>query len=123
MIQYGLMMLIGAFGALLTFFLQKQGLSSVLSSCLVGLLGVLVSYLTKYDAFMYVCFAGSFVGMTAISIGTYPIILASGAVCGLIFHTSKNLFVGYGGKMGTSAFISVAICFLIISIYQKLNVK
>lgn len=123
MIQYGLMIVIGSFGALVTFFLQKQGLSSVFSSCLVGLLGVAVSYLTKYDAFMYVCFAGSFVGMTAVSLGTYPLIILSGALCGFIFHASKNLLVGYGGKMGTSAFISVSICFLIISIYQKLNVK
>lgn len=109
-------MFASAFGAIATFFLQKQGLSSVLASSLVGLLGVLIGLLFSSDHLPAVIFAGSFVGMTSLSFGTFPLVALAGIVAGFLYSISLNIFAGFGGRLGAIAFISTIVCFYLFSI-------
>lgn len=108
----------GMLGALATFYLQKWGLHAVLASCLVGLVGYLIAYLVQQEDLALVIFAGTFVGMTAVSIATLPIILLAGTICGLLFILTEPFFMGYGGKLGAIAFVSVGVVFLLQLIYK-----
>ncbi len=101
---------LGAFGA---FQLQKMSVSPVIASCIVGLAGALIGYVMKNEDLSMVIFAGSFVGMTAISIASLPIILIAGLTCGILYWVALPVFEGYGGKLGALAFISVSIVFLL----------
>jgi hypothetical protein len=114
-----LIILGGCLGALGTFQLQKFGLSPVLASCLTGLLGALIGYGLKNEDLSMVIFAGSFVGMTAVSIASLPIILIAGLACGILYWLSLPIFDGYGGKLGALAFISVSIVLFLIWVVEK----
>lgn len=109
----------GCLGAVGAFQLQKAGLSPVVASCIVGLLGALVGYFMNTEDVAMVIFAGSFVGMTTFSIASLPIILLAGLACGILYLLSEPFFVGYGGKLGAIAFISVAIVFLTYWAFKK----
>ncbi|MFB6206505.1 MAG: hypothetical protein ABEJ05_08290 [Haloglomus sp.] len=77
------------------------GLGVVVASALVGLLaGILVP---NYEAPAY---CGSFVGMVAPGVlaGLVPVI-AAGAVAGLAYVAADGVFDGFGGKLGTTAFV------------------
>ncbi|MGM0477710.1 MAG: hypothetical protein ACQERC_00685 [Bacteroidota bacterium] len=119
MITSVLILLGGCFGALGAFQLQKAGVSAVVASCIIGLLGALIGRLMQSDDLSMVIFAGSFVGMTAISLTTIPIILLAGISCGILYLIAAPIFVGYGGKLGTIAFISVSVIFLFSWIFGK----
>ena len=106
-------------GALGAFQLQKVGLSPVVASCLVGLLGALIGYWLNSEDLSMVIFAGSFVGMTAVSLASFPIILLAGFACGILYVLTEPIFVGYGGKLGAIAFISVAVIVLLFSFFGK----
>jgi len=97
-------------GALLTFWAsQDLGIGPVLASAAVGLLGSLL--LPKLSAEI---FTGSFVGMCSrAAVPHYSIILLAGLIAGLIFHTSRSVLAGFGGKMGATAFASVVLAALI----------
>lgn len=109
----------GCLGAIGTFQLQKMGLSAVVASCVVGLLGALVGYGMKDEDLSMVIFAGSFVGMTTIGFASISIILSAGLACGILYVFAEPFFVGYGGKLGAIAFVSVAIIILLFSIFGK----
>lgn len=109
----------GCLGALGTFQLQKVGLSPVVASCVIGLLGALTGYLMKNEDLAMVIFAGSFVGMTTVSIASLPIMLIAGLACGILYVLTEPIFVGYGGKLGAIAFVSVAIVLGLFMILPK----
>ena len=109
----------GCLGAIGTFQLQKIGLSPVVASCAVGLLGALIGYLMKNEDLAMVIFAGSFVGMTTVSIASFPIMLIAGLACGVLYVLSEPIFVGYGGKLGAIAFVSVAIVLGLFMVLSK----
>lgn len=109
----------GCFGAIGAFQLQKAGFSPVVASCTVGLLGALIGYWMKNEDLAMVIFAGSFVGMTAISIATLPIILIAGLACGILYLLAEPIFVGYGGKLGAIAFVSVGIVLVLFLVLPK----
>lgn len=109
----------GCIGAIGTFQLQKMGMSPVVASCVVGLLGAFVGYGMKNEDLAMVIFAGSFVGMTTVTIASLPIILIAGLVCGVLYWLALPLFDGYGGKLGALAFISVGIILLLFWIFKK----
>ncbi len=108
----------GIFGAVGAFQLQKWGLHPVVASCIVGLVGYLVAYFTQKENLALVVFAGSFVGMTAASIATSPMILVAGTICGLLFIVTEPIFDGYGGKLGAIAFVSVGVVFLLFMVKE-----
>ena len=103
-------MISAAIGAVLTFYIQKFGISSVVASCIIGLMGALLSTFLKMPELAAVIFTGSFVGMTDLSIGSLPKITVAGSLSGLLFGMSAKLFEGYGGRLGTIAFVSLVIC-------------
>lgn len=109
----------GTLGALGTFQLQKMGLSPVVASCIVGLLGALIGTLIKSEDLSMVIFAGSFVGMTTVSIASFPIMLLAGLACGILYLLAEPVFVGYGGKLGALAFISVGVVLFLFWVVGK----
>jgi hypothetical protein len=103
-------------GAIVTFVLQKNGFSAVLSSSLVGLIGAGIGHYLSMPHLSAVIFAGSFVGMTSISLGSMANISAAGILTGLIYSFSLNIFSGLGGRLGTIALISTTICIYLMDI-------
>ena len=110
----------GVLGAITTFLLQRYGISAVVASCLVGLTGALLGHYLKSPHLPLIIFAGSFVGMTSAAIGTIPMIILSGALTGLIFKFSLNIFAGFGGRLGTIALISTVTSFYVVLIVKKI---
>ena len=119
--QQTIILIIGSIGgAITTFSLQKYGFSSVVASCIAGLTGALLGNYLKLPHFSLIVFTGSFIGMTSTSIGTLPLMVAGGVLSGLMYSYSINMFKGLGGRLGTIAFISLAIAFYTLPALKKL---
>jgi hypothetical protein len=103
----------GCLGAISAFQLQKLGFNPIVASCLVGLAGTLIGTLLKTEDLALVIFAGSFVGMTAVSITSFPLILLAGLICGILYLIAEPIFDGYGGKLGAMAFVSVVVVMVV----------
>lgn len=94
---------------IVTFYLQREfGLSPVVSSSLVGLLGFI--FFKNHQIPIY---AGSFTGMACSTLFSYKEILFSAILMGIFISKSKHLFVGVGGRLGLFAFLSTLITALI----------
>jgi hypothetical protein len=89
-------------GALATYFLSKTlGYGAVLASGLVGLLGAIL-----LNSYAVPIFCGSFVGMASpAAYDSYSCILIAGTIAGIVFGFGKGVFDGFGGKLGTTAFL------------------
>lgn len=85
-------------------------LSTVVGASLVGIAAYLV--VPKYAVPVY---CGAFVGMTstALLFTRFEVAIAS-AIAGIIFVLASYVFGGFGGKLGTIAFISTIITSLIL---------
>lgn len=121
-----ILMIAGAGGSLVTFLLQKYGCSVVVASCIVGLAGALMNHFTSIEHLSLVIFAGSFVGMTSISLGSIPLVIFGGILTGLLYQFSLKIFDGFGGRLGTIAFISTLVAFYVLLLLKKIigqNVK
>lgn len=113
----GIMILFGGCaGAVSTYYIQKMGCTPVIASCLIGLAGALLGYLVDSEDLAMVIFAGTFVGMTTVSIATLPIMVSGGLLCGILYLLTAPLFEGYGGKLGAIAFISLLVVFFLIQV-------
>ncbi len=103
----------GVVGAVLTFLLQKQGLSPVFSSSLIGIIVASIGFFLPQPFSVYipaVVFAGTFVGMTALSLANVPIMIFAGALAGLLYALFYSvIFPGYGGRLGVVAFIATLV--------------
>lgn len=88
-------------GAYVTFLLNHQlSLGGVLASSAVGLVG---AYLFKEYAAAIYC--GSFVGMACNLIFSTPLsFITASVVAGVLYVLSVQLFRGFGGKLGFTAF-------------------
>lgn len=96
-----------ALGVIVTYsMVHFLGLSAVLASGITGLLGYV--FLKKYEVAIY---CGSFAGMVSVALFNYYEVAVLALVCGFIFILTKPLFAGYGGKLGTVAFMSSLITF------------
>ncbi len=74
----------------------------VVAAGLVGVISTLV--IPKFDVPAY---CGAFVGMSCNTVFvTFEQLVLAGIIAGLIFVLSKNVFNGFGGKLGTIAFAS-----------------
>ena len=88
-------------GGLIPYILNKHlNVNVVLGSALVGITGGLV--IKKYEAALY---CGSFIGMCSIEVFNYPEFILVALLTGVLFVLVKDVFNGYGGKLGTTAFI------------------
>ena len=110
----------GIVGATATFLLQKYGCSVVVASCVVGLAGALLGHSTQTTHLPLVIFAGSFVGMTSPSVGTLPLVMLAGLGSGVLYHISTNIFAGFGGRLGTIAFLRTTATFYLLWAMTKL---
>ncbi|MFC7186746.1 hypothetical protein [Halorubrum yunnanense] len=91
-----------AVAAPVTYALSVQvGVGPVVASALVGLCAYLLS--ETYGAPAY---CGSFVGMATPAAGAdLGAVAAAGLVAGGVFVAAKRAFNGFGGKLGTTAFV------------------
>lgn len=103
-----------------TFYLRKKFKDkikndAVLGSAIVGLLfGLTRIFFPQTAIFSEVAFASSFAGMTSFNLirkKSYKLLV--GFIVGLVFLISSSFFQGFGGKLGTIAFISIIIFFLL----------
>jgi hypothetical protein len=85
--------------------------SSVLASSFIGVIGYL--FIRKYEVPIY---CGSFAGMVSVALFNFWEVGVLAVLCAFIFTLTKPLFSGYGGKLGTIAFLSSLITF---SIFDK----
>lgn len=93
-------------GTIATYFINHTlGLNAILASGMIGLFGYI--FIKKYEIAI---FCGSFIAMASSTLldSIYVIIIAS-IIGGFILVISTDLFKGYGGKLGTIAFISCVI--------------
>jgi len=86
----------------ITYIISKElNISVVISSAIIGLLGFI--FLRKYQMMIY---CGSFAGMVSSQLFGYSEVLVLALVCGLVYLLTKNVFNGFGGKLGSIAFVS-----------------
>lgn len=112
-----------ALGAVVTFWLTSHlGLSSVIA---VGIIGVLASFIPSITPVNHLtkqipaaAYCGAFVGMTSPKVaGDFDFILLASVAAGVLLILSKNVFHGYGGKLGTVAFGGVVLVVFLIETF------
>ena len=101
-----LIVLGGAGGAVITFSLQGYGVSAVVASSLVGLLGALVGFLISNIYLPAVVFVGSFAGMNTLLMASLPVIIVAEISTGLLSGASIGMLPGYEDHLGTIAFVT-----------------
>ena len=103
-------------GSIFTYFLNHDlALGAVTASCLIGLFGALM--LKKYQVPLY---CGSFAGMVSYNIvSSYPGIIIVGVFAGLLYVISREVFNGFGGKLGAMAFFGTAVSSVILGTISK----
>ncbi|MFB6250927.1 MAG: hypothetical protein ABEI27_04450 [Halobellus sp.] len=99
------MVLAVAAGAPLTRVLAADvGLGVVVAAALVGLLADRL--VPSYSAAVY---CGTFVGMASAALfANVATVTAAGVVAGMVFVAADRAFDGFGGKLGTTAFVGCA---------------
>ena len=93
-------------GGLATFALtQIFGISAVLASGLIGITAYIL--VPEYEV---PAFCGSFVGMASYSLlPGYRYLFIAGLIAGIVYVIGKYSFKGFGGKLGTTAFIGTVL--------------
>lgn len=89
----------------------------ILASAVLGFLGFLI---LKQEVLAQAFYAGTFAGMTSLSILSKKQIVLSGFITGFFFIVGSNFFNGFGGKLGTTAFLAVVVIFISNKIFYKL---
>ena len=84
--------------------------SSVLSSASIGFFGFL--FFRKYSIGIY---CGSFAGMISIALLNHYQMLIVGIVCVISFQIIKTILDGFGGRLGSIAFVSTTLVSFVFS--------
>lgn len=97
----------------------EVGLNPVLSSALVGFLGTFFKFpKANIHGIHSAIYAGSFAGMCSVEILQGPQHIIGVSVLGSILYVwAQPHFSGYGGRLGTIAFISSTFIFLSKSLW------
>jgi len=112
-----------AIGGIFTYFLSVElKLGAVIAAGIVGTIASIPPYLHKkskiFSRIPATVYCGAFVGMSQKTLASnYSFILFACLLTGILFIGSKNLFNGYGGKLGTLAFGGVAFTSLLIYLF------
>ncbi len=85
----------------------QTGVGVVVGSGVVGLLAHL--FVQQYEAPAY---CGTFVGMATASVLSWGALLAASVVAGVVFIAAQRAFNGFGGKLGTTAFVGCGVAVL-----------
>jgi hypothetical protein len=122
-----ILILIGALGAVLTFYVSeslKQGAvrASALLSLIVGAFfytfpTALNLYLTQNIPIVFI--GTSFIGMVSAQVTrSYRLLAIAGGLFGIIYIHKSQFFDGYGGALGTLACV---ILLLTLSVYARIS--
>lgn len=89
-------------------------LGSVISTGITGVLGSLLPIINKKSDYLKklpsAIYCGAFIGMSSMQVSpSIDFIIVAGFFTCIILMMSKNLFLGFGGKLGTIAFFGVAL--------------
>lgn len=112
-------------GATVTHYLNVHAaLGPVIAAGAVGTAASFVPLLNKKGRLLQevpaAAYCGAFVGMSSQNVaGNFLFILFASFVAGMLLVFSKNIFHGFGGKLGTVAFGGVALTYLLIFIFLK----
>jgi hypothetical protein len=109
--EYPKFILAVVIGALATFYLTKASMSAVLASSIIGIVGSWV--VKRYEIEI---FTGSFVGMSSVIFFSYGGIIIASLIASIAYLMGKNVFVGIGGKLGSSAFIGTMLVALFVGV-------
>ncbi|MBM7561982.1 hypothetical protein [Fusibacter tunisiensis] len=115
----------GAFGALATDYLSRRlHHNTVIASSLIALLSewILILILPNYAALLSLSiYCGTFVGMgSKTHLPTWHYYAFAGGLSGFLFFQSLPIFIGFGGKLGISAFVAtLTVKFLLTSFKLK----
>ena len=107
-------------GAITTYFLSVNlKLGPILGASIVGVIASAISYFFRskevFKQLPIAFYCGAFVGMSAeFILNNIVIVGLSGFLAGLIFIGTKNILIGIGGRLGTIAFLSVCIVYVLI---------
>lgn len=116
----------GAIAALLTFLLQhKMKMNVVVASALPSFVLALLFHFIHFewsDSVLTVVFTASFVGMSATNFNSLEIALA-GVISSFLVLNFPLMYTGFGGGMGTSAFLSIIFCFGLVTLYTRVKAK
>ncbi|WP_405368467.1 hypothetical protein [Nonlabens sp. Asnod2-A12] len=126
--NYVIIVLVGILGSVLTYYVNehlKQGAvrASALLALIVGLFfyifpDVLNEYLSKSIPIVFI--GTSFIGMVAShSKGSYLRLALAGILFSVIYLNKGNFFNGYGGALGTIAFIALLTTMVISNAFSK----
>jgi len=95
--------------ALSTFYIHTMYHQNiVLVASFIGIILGLISTKERFKNIQFVGYCGVFVGMSSTLI--FPTLLSvccAGIIAGVIYNLSTSLLFGYGGRLGTIAFLSV----------------
>jgi len=113
-------------GAVLTRVIAKiEGTSVVLASSLVGLIFMTFFDNDSFSLSPYIAICGygaSFVGMSDLKqMKNSYIVGFGGLLFGIIFYLGSNVFGGFGGKLGTTAFIASIITIGIVNRFNQIK--
>ena len=83
----------------------------VISAALTGLIGSFIPFPARYKNHPYAAiYAGSFAGMCSTNlISNYWEIAIISAIGAVLYTLTLNVFAGFGGRLGSIAFASVAL--------------
>ncbi len=96
-------------GAMITnVFVSSLNLPVVMASALVGYFGHLM--FKRQEVAIY---CGSFVGMTSVTVFMFQEIVVLAIAAAIIFVLTQAVYIGFGGKLGSIAFISSIIAFAV----------
>ncbi len=95
-------------GGVSTYFISAVlGTGPVIAAGLIGILGAL--FARAYSVPLY---CGAFVGMVCNELFSFQMAIIASTIAGLIFVVSEGVLDGYGGRLGTIAFIGAVITVL-----------
>lgn len=128
--NYLIIIITGTTGAVLTFYLsenKKQGpvRASAILSLIVGLFfysfpEALNPYLTKHIPIVFV--GTSFIGMVSSkTVANQKTIALAGVLFSIIYINKNHTFEGYGGSLGTMAFIALLTSMGFVVLVSKTN--
>jgi hypothetical protein len=118
-----LIVIFSCIGGTLTFYLNHNlSLGAVIASSIVGLLGYGVSRLLSKSNFNEIAasiYCASFAGMSASSVmsDSFAVMAIVSFLCGFIFVLTRNVFCGFGGKLGTIACFAVFVVSLTFNLF------
>lgn len=112
-------------GALFSYILnQKIGLGPVLAASLTGFIASFLPLINKKSSYLQqlqaAVYCGAFVGMSSARVANgFLFIIVASVFTTVLLIVSKSLLNGVGGKLGTLAFLGVAITYLILYLLNK----